>query len=503
MQTFRVSVVAAAFVVAVTLVGRAADAISAPDAELQYQLGNLLFEDTRYQDALAAYDKATKSTDRRLALRARKGKIRTALVVAEFALAREEAAQLRLDAPDDVDVLTLSADALWASGQFDEADQLYADVFERSPTSSRARFGMARSLATVNRLDEALSHAQVASAAAPRDGEIHFQIGDIYQRMHLYQEAANAYANFINLLPKKNNNSQAAWSRAEVTFLRAFEGQQPIEIDPALLEKRHTMPFKLVKGKVMVEGKINGGRAMEFVLDTGSEETNISEDTARKLGVRPITYTLSAGVGDVGLRGLQLGKLDTLELGSLKVSNVPVLIKSPGLTGLPKRENDSLSPLALGLSVSIDYRNRLVTMGKSIPPSGREDFTLPMRINRLALVRGMLNNKRPANFVVDTGGEVISISTTVAASLDTPIARHIPLKVFGVSGWDKDAFLMPGVDLAFNDLEFLNMPLVVLNLRVPSALLGFEVGGIVGYRFLSSYHVTMDMARSELRLRRN
>ena len=59
MQTFRVSVVAAAFVVAVTLVGRAADAISAPDAELQYQLGNLLFEDTRYQDALAAYDKAT------------------------------------------------------------------------------------------------------------------------------------------------------------------------------------------------------------------------------------------------------------------------------------------------------------------------------------------------------------------------------------------------------------------------------------------------------------
>ena len=62
---------------------------------------------------------------------------------------------------------------------------------------------------------------------------------------------------------------------------------------------------------------------------------------------------------------------------------------------------------------------------------------------------------------------------------------------------------MPGVDLAFNDLEFLNTPLVVLNLRVPSALLGFEVGGIVGYRFLSSYHVTMDMDRSELRLRRN
>jgi hypothetical protein len=31
-------------------------------------------------------------------------------------------------------------------------------------------------------------------------------------------------------------------------------------------------------------------------------------------------------------------------------------------------------------------------------------------------------------------------------------------------------------------------------------LLGFQVGGIVGHRFLSEYRVSMDVARSELRL---
>ena len=81
------------------------------------------------------------------------------------------------------------------------------------------------------------------------------------------------------------------------------------------------------------------------MLDTGSELTTISRQTASSAVVRPITYTLSAGVGEVGLRGLQLGRLDTLEIGTLKLSNVPTLIKAPALRGIPKRETESFSPL--------------------------------------------------------------------------------------------------------------------------------------------------------------
>ena len=78
--------------------------------------------------------------------------------------------------------------------------------------------------------------------------------------------------------------------------------------------------------------------------------------------------------------------------------------------------------------------------------------------------------------------------------------RRIPLKVWGTSGWDRDAFLMPGVDLDFDRIAFRNFPLVVLNLRAPSMLLGFQLGGIVGHRFLAPYRVSMDLEKSELRL---
>jgi hypothetical protein len=65
---------------------------------------------------------------------------------------------------------------------------------------------------------------------------------------------------------------------------------------------------------------------------------------------------------------------------------------------------------------------------------------------------------------------------------------------------DVDAFLLPGVNLDFDEIEYRNVGLAVLNLRAPSVLLGFQVGGIVGHRFLSEYRVAMDVARSELRL---
>ena len=72
--------------------------------------------------------------------------------------------------------------------------------------------------------------------------------------------------------------------------------------------------------------------------------------------------------------------------------------------------------------------------------------------------------------------------------------------MFGSSGWDRDAFLLPGVDLAFDDIQLRELSVVVLNLDAPSALLGFELGGIVGHQFLSRYRVAIDLDRAELRL---
>jgi tetratricopeptide (TPR) repeat protein len=495
-------VLCAAALVAGTLVIHADDKITGGNAELQFQLGNLLTEETRFREALDAYDRALQTDDHDLQVRARAGKVKSALRIAEFDLAQKEGELLRASAPGDPEALSLYGDSLWSAGLFDEADDVYGHALAMDKESARARFGLARSLATRSKLEEALTEAQAAAAMSPRDGEIHAEIGEIFQRMHRFDEAANAYNNFINLLPNKDRSDKAAWTRSQVKFLKAFEGRMPVEMDADDLANTHTLPFRLVDDKIVIQARVNGGRQQDFILDTGSEETVISRDTAQRANISAITYTLSAGVGEIGLRGLQLSRIDRLDIGDLQVRNLPVLIKNPALRGLPKREGESFSPLSFGMSMVIDYQHRQLTIGRNLPEPEADSLRLPLRVHRLAMVRGMLNSTRPTYFVVDTGGEVISISAATAGHFNQGNYRKIPLKVYGTSGWDRDAFLLPGMSLNFDQIEYKNMPLVVLNLRAPSVLLGFELGGIVGHNFLSHYRVALDTDRSELRLQK-
>jgi Flp pilus assembly protein TadD len=487
--------------VAVSSLAIHSQAQSSQSAEIQLQLGELLFNEGRYQDAVVAYRNAVKEASPDMMVRARGHLIIGALRIAEFDEARTEAEGLVQANPRSPEALALYGDALWASGLFEQSEAQYVSALSVSPNLARGRHGLARSLAARGRLADALEEAQNALRLSPRDLEIHHTIGTIYERMHRYEEAATSYTNYVNLLPNKDHSNKADWSRAEIRFLQSFGQRVPLDADAGTEDKLFTMPFKLVNEKIIVRAKVNDALTQDFVVDTGSESTVITRPIAVRLGVLPVTYTLSAGVGNVGLRGLQLGRVDSLEFGALKLRNVPVLIKNPPLRDIPSHETESLSPLALGYSMTIDYRTREITFGKHLPvePS---DFTLPLRLYRLATVQGTVDGSHPANFVIDTGGEVISISQATANKLSHKDVRHIALKVWGTSGWDPDAFLLPGVNLAFEQIQYTNFPVVVLNLDAPSALLGFKLGGIVGHKFLSNYRVAIDLERSELRLKK-
>jgi tetratricopeptide (TPR) repeat protein len=499
-SAFRVAAVTA-IVAAGSFVIRADVTPSSQASEIQLQLGDLLFSEGRFLDSLDAYKLALKAASPDNTRRPRIGVIASALRVAEFDLARAEAELLHQADPTGPDVMALYGDALWASGLFQEAENQYRDAVAAQPDLARGHHGMARSLAARTKLEDAMNEAQAALRMSPRDLEIHHTVGTIYERMHKYEEAAAAFSNYVNLLPNKDHSEKADWSRAEIRFLRSFGQRIPFETEVGAEDRIYTVDFRLVNEKVVVRAKVNDASAQDFVIDTGSENTIITRQTAQRLGITPVTYTLSAGVGRVGLRGLQLARMDSLEIGSLKLRNIPCLIKNPPLRDIPVKETEALSPLALGYSMVIDYKTHKLTFGKKLADEAK-DIELPLRLHRLATVSGMVDGGHKVNFVVDTGGEVISISQATATALNKPqTGRKIALKVYGTSGWDDDAFLMPGVNLAFDTIKYDNFPVVVLNLNAPSALLGFQLGGIVGHKFLSKYRVGIDLDKSVLRLK--
>ena len=324
-----------ALIAAATFVIHADGTPPSQAAEIQIQLGTMLNAEGRYVEALDAFQNALKTTDTSVLRAARAGVIINALRVAEFDLARQQAEALVKLAPRDASALALYADALWASGLFEESEARYREALSLAPELARGMHGLARSFLARSLLDEAMNQAQAALRLSPRDLEIHHTVGAIYERMHKFEEAAAAYGNYVNLLPNKDTSEKAAWSRAEIRFLRSFAQRVPFQAEPGTDDQVYTVDFRTVNEKVVVSARVNDSRPQDFVVDTGAENTVITEVTARRLGVAPITYTLSAGVGETGLRGLQLARVDSLELGTLKLKNVPVIIKSPPLRDLP------------------------------------------------------------------------------------------------------------------------------------------------------------------------
>src|SRR5688572_9811367 len=366
--------------------GWALGVVVAQDAShprLEYERAGAFFGEGRYAEALRAFDAATRSDDAALTDRARKGKVRSALRIAEFTLAREEAEHFA-GRVDDGEASALRGDALWAMGQFDEADPEYARALALNSESSRGRFGAARSLAIRSRLYEALTLLMAAIQSSPRDPDLHALAAGVFERMHRFDPAAVEYDSHASLLPP-GEAMAIATARTRAAFVRSFAGRAPFDIGPRDERAMHIVPFKLVRNKVVVQGSLNGQR-VEWVLDTGAERTGISHALASRARVGSITTTYTAGVGRASLRQIRLGRADTLDIGRLRVRNVPVSIRNPAADGAPRWQGESLSPLALGLSVIVDYQRRQVTLARRLSDE-RRGFTLPLRMHRLPFVR--------------------------------------------------------------------------------------------------------------------
>ena len=79
------------------------------DASLQFQLGTLLFEETRYREALDAFRKAVTADSKSLAVQARIGVVKSALRLGEFVEAQRQATILKQQEPRSADVLSTFA----------------------------------------------------------------------------------------------------------------------------------------------------------------------------------------------------------------------------------------------------------------------------------------------------------------------------------------------------------------------------------------------------------
>ena len=454
----------------------------------------------RYRDAIVAYQRARLSADNAtLRVRAGAGEVKGILRMGGFASAVDEATALLASVPGDPRAMAVLGDALWAAGRFVEAEITYDKALGLDPREARALHGRARSLASKRQLTDALDVVRAALQQNPKEEAFLYTLADVLEQLRRYPEAADALDKYVSVMSDRKVNNAARWAQAQADVLRRFGRVTPFDIDGA--DQTFRLPFRVENDKILVQASINGRAPIDVVVDTGAEHSSLTPDVARAANVEPLAVIPTAGIGEreVGFRDLQMGRIDRLDIGPLHVKNVACFIKAPALTNLPITETQGFAPLALGLSVSIDYAHKVLTLARQLPADANA-LRLPLRLQRLAMISGNVN-AMPTTFIIDTGGELgLVVSGRVAEQVNTdPTLRRIPINVFGTAGQDKNAFVLPYVDIAFGrGVALPKASVAVLNLDAPSWLLGIDIGGIVGHSFLSKYTVTFDLQRGEL-----
>ena len=375
-----------------------------------------------------------------------------------------------------------------------------------------------------NRIGTALSGLRKAVSLDPDEPDYVFNLGQAAARNEKYKEAADAYERFLFIAPKTDVDRRARIVGL-IDFLRYLGRQGSLYVPSAGV--RTTVPFESFDNRPIISVRINGEKQpFKFVLDTGSGMSVLSEQTAKKLGLKPVARGgMARAVGGGGKFEIVYGYLNSIEIGDVGVDNVPVYIRRFFDTNIPVDGYLGLSVVSKFLA-SIDYGTRKVSLLKqnqsdvveswtmlrrgesaqSLLPLTPNDGTIevPLRTTSSGFLSGEVGLEgfdKTLNFIIDTAASITVVSEKLSQEeqlLD--LLRPSKMRVYGAAGVTEDVKLLqlPRLSLGLSKLEKINA--AVLDLEPVNETAGFTQSGILGGNFLKNFHVYFDFARGSIRL---
>lgn len=260
------------------------------------------------------------------------------------------------------------------------------------------------------------------------------------------------------------------------------------------------VPFAQVDPLPVLELTVNG-QAATFFIDTGAWEIILDASFAAQIGVE--TFGGVAGRFAGGLQAdLQMGIAGSVELGGMRVANVPVHVKPmPEAAQIFGRRMDGIlgTVFLYHFLSTINYANaKLVLEPRSAQPSGGVPMPFWLAGQHLILAQGRLNGAGPLLFHVDTGlaggGFLCGPQTLARAGIAVDESRAEG----GVGGGGPVRVVPFEMQrLALGPVE--RGPIRGMRMDAhPGEIAGLAVAGIISHDFFRLGFLTMDFERMVL-----
>lgn len=414
--------------------------------------------------------------------------------------------------------------SILAAGEFRLSIEEFRTALSLNENEALAVNGLAMVDFYENRISSALIGLRKASSLDGDEPDYIFNLGQAAARNERYKEAADAYERFLLIAPKTDTDRRERIAGL-IDFLR-YLGRQGALYVPAGAP-RTSVAFEAFDNRPILSVRINGQKSpLRFVLDTGSGMSVISDQTAKKLGLKPVARGgMARAVGGGGRFEIVYGYLDSLDIGEIEIQNVPVYIRKFFDVNVPVDGYLGLSVISKYLT-SLDYGTKKMSFLRQSQSEVVESWTelrrgetaqalypltpseaaieVPLRTTSSGFLSGEVSIDgfdKPLNFIIDTAATITVVSEQLSKQeqlLD--LLQPSKMRVFGAAGVTEDVKLLqiPKLSLGLSKQE--RVSAAVLDLEPVNETAGFTQSGILGGNFLRNFHVYFDFARGNIRL---
>ncbi len=438
--------------------------------------------------------------------------------------AYDHAARVLMVNPLSARAHALLGTAILGAGEFRLSIEEFKTALALNENESLAVAGLAMVDFYENRLSLALPQLRKAVSMDPEEPDFVFNLGQAAARSERYKEAADAYERFLMISPKTDYDRRAR-ILGLIEFLRYLGKQGSLYVPTG--ENRSSISFEATDNRPILQVRVNGQKdPLRFVLDTGSGMSVISDETAKRLGIKPIARGgMARAVGGGGKFEIVYGFVSSIEIGTAKIENIPVYIRKFFDTHIPVDGYLGLSVVSKFLT-SLDYGTRRMSLVRQHQTNDLESWTmvrrpegvqslLPVLPNDVAIEvplrttsSGFLSGEvglegfdKNVNFIIDTAASITVISEKLSQEQQLlDLLQPSKMRVFGAAGVTEDVKLLqlPRLSLGLGKLEKINA--AVLDMEPVNETAGFTQSGILGGNFLRHFRIYFDFARGAMRL---
>jgi predicted aspartyl protease/predicted negative regulator of RcsB-dependent stress response len=421
-------------------------------------------------------------------------------------LAQKQVEELMRIRPEWAGTNCLHGQVLLRLGAFEEAESAIRKSLHQNPSWAEAYIEQGRLQLSRMETQQALASFKKAISLNPRLPDAYYYSAEASGGNRDSRAQIAALEKYLVLRPAFPE-FRVRNARSMLQFLKASRHLELGRVDSK--EPQHEIAVESFFGLMIVRGFVNGKGPYKFLVDTGASTSVLSNTLYDSLGVQPLATAVIRCVGGSGTMVTRMGIIKRLTLGTLDISNLPVVTF----------DNSQMASIIDGVLSPADLAEFIISFKPAIqkmilscrdcvsrphPPeesgSGRS-FDIRM-IGNLFLLPVSLPPQLSGRFLFDTGALMSALSLNTAKALGATVdqaSTNMDLQFAGACGVTQSVIPLKDVTLKIRDLQKNYPQILGLDLEEVSKELQSEILGILGMDFWGENHgITIDYATGHL-----